>query len=52
MKKIISVLAYLASLIGLLYYVFFIPEPTNKQIMYAIIFAINICISSIQKDQE
>jgi hypothetical protein len=52
MKKFISYLGYFASLIGLLYYVFFVDEPTNKQLMSAIFYSVVIIVLSIQKEQN
>ena len=52
MKKFISAVGYLAALVGILYYVFLVPEPTNKQLAFLIFYAMVIVILSIQKDQN
>ena len=52
MKKFISAVGYLAVLVGILYYVFLVPEPTNKQVMYAIFYAMVIIVLSIQKEEN
>ena len=52
MKKFITVVGYYAALIGVLYYVFLVPEPTNKQLSYLIFEAMVIIILSIQKEEN
>lgn len=52
MKKFISAVGYLAALAGVLINVFFIPEPTNRQVVLTIFYAMVIVILSIQKDQQ
>lgn len=52
MKKFITVVGYFAAMVGILYYVFLVPEPTNKQVMYAIFYAMVIVVLSIQKEEN
>ena len=52
MKKFITNVGYLAALVGVLYYVFLVPELTNKQLAFLIFEVMVIIILSIQKDQN
>ena len=52
MKKFIANVGYLAALVGILYNVFLVPEPTNNQVVRTIFYAMVIIILSIQKDQN
>jgi hypothetical protein len=47
-----SAVGYFAALVGILYYVFIVPEPTNKQIIYTIFYATVIIILSIQREEN
>jgi len=51
-KKLIANIGYLFAILSVLYYIFFVPEPTNKQIMYFIFNTLIIIVLSIQKDNQ
>lgn len=50
MKKFIMWLTYLVSLGSLLYMIFEIPEPTNKQMLIALFNVMVIIVLSIQRE--
>jgi len=52
MKKFISAVGYLAAVVGILINVFLVPEPTNKQIVLTIFYAMVIVVLSIQKEEN
>jgi len=52
MKKNITVVGYFAAMLGILYYVFLVPEPTNKQIVYTVFYAMVIIVLSIQREEN
>jgi len=51
-KRLMGNIGYLSSFIGVLYYLFFVPDPTNKQLLYFISCCMSLIILSIQKDNQ
>lgn len=51
MKQFITSVGYLAALSTLLYLLFLVSEPTNKQVISAIFSATVIIVISIQRDE-
>lgn len=51
MKNILSNLSFLASLVGMLYTMFLVPEPNSKQIVLCIFYASIIVITALRKEK-
>ena len=51
MKNLLSNVSFLASLVGMLYTIFLVKEPTAKQVVLCIFYAAIIIITSLRREE-